>query len=145
MLAAIPEQVDAIAEALENFRFRQALERFIDLGRKANVYFDAKQPWVTRKTDSARTATTLHVCCQVVKALCHTMAPFLPDGARTLAGIIGAAPPEGGPNGGPDNWNAAKEPLPAGSPLQTPQVLFPKLDKDRIAELAEMHERGEAF
>lgn len=145
MLAAIPEQVDAIAEALENFRFRQALERFIDLGRKANVYFDAKQPWVTRKTDSARTATTLHVCCQVVKALCHTMAPFLPDGARTLAGIIGVASPEGGPNGGSDNWNAAKEPLPAGSLLQTPQVLFPKLDKDRIAELAEMHERGEAF
>ncbi len=145
MLAAIPEQVDAIAESLENFRFRQALERFIDLGRKANVYFDAKQPWVTRKTDTARTGVTLHVCCQVVKALCHAMAPFLPDGARALAEIIGTALPEGGPDGGADGWNAAKEPLPAGSPLQTPQVLFPKLDKDRIIELAEMHERGEAF
>ncbi len=145
MLAAIPEQVDAIAESLENFRFRQALERLIDLGRKANVYFDAKQPWVTRKTDTARTGTTLHVCCQVVKALCHAMAPFLPDGAHALAEIIGTALPEGGPDGGPDGWNAAKEALPAGSPLQTPQVLFPKLDKDRITELAEMHERGEAF
>ena len=45
MLDAIPEQLDAIAEALEEFRFRQAVERFIELGRKANVYFDAMQPY----------------------------------------------------------------------------------------------------
>ena len=145
MLAAIPEQVDAMAESLEEFRFRQALERFIDLGRKANVYFDAKQPWVTRKTDLERTGTTLHVCCQVVKALCHTMAPFLPEGARALSGFLGVTLPEGGPEGGDDGWNAAKDALPAGTPLQKPQVLFPKLDKDRIAELAEAHLRGEAF
>jgi methionyl-tRNA synthetase len=145
MLAAIPEQVDAIAEALEEFRFRQALERLIDLGRKANVYFDGKQPWVTRKTDLVRTATTLNVCCAVVKALCHTMAPFLPDGAHTLAGVLGVTLPSGGPDGGPDGWSEAKTALPAGAPLQTPVVLFPKLDKDRIAELAEGHERGEAF
>ncbi len=139
MLDAIPVQVDAIAEALEGFRFRQALERFIDLGRKANVYFDAKQPWVTRKTDPVRTATTLYVCCQIVKALCVTMTPFLPTGAQTLAEVLGLVLPEGGPNGGPDGWVFANEILPAGNPLQDPQILFPKLDKDRIAELAEMH------
>ncbi len=145
MLAAIPEQVDAIGESLEGFRFRQALERFIDLGRKANVYFDTKQPWVTRKTDLERTGTTLHVCCQVVKALCHTMAPFMPDGAQKLAAILGTDLPQGGPDGGEDGWQAAKAPLPAASSLQKPEVLFPKLDKDRIAELAEAHTRGEAF
>jgi len=104
-----------------------------------------KQPWVTRKTDLARTGATLHVCCQVVKALCHTMAPFLPGGARTLGRILNVELPQGSPDGGPDGWNAAKTPLPAGIPLQTPEVLFPKLDKDRIAELAEAHVRGEAF
>lgn len=145
MLDAIPAQVDAVAEALEGFRFRQGIERFIDLGRKANVYFDAKQPWVTRKTDLERTATTLYVCCQVVKALCHTMAPFLPNGAATLGGTLGITLPQGGPEGGEDGWNAAKDALPTGSPLQPPVVLFPKLDKDRIAELADAHQRGEAF
>lgn len=145
MLDVIPVQVDAIAEALEGFRFRQALERFIDLGRKANVYFDAKQPWVTRKTDTVRTATTLYVCCQIVKALCVTMTPFLPEGAKTLADVLGLALPQGGPGGGPDGWSLAKETLPAGSPLQDPRILFPKLDKDRIAELAEAHLRGEAY
>lgn len=145
MLDAIPSQVDAISEALEEFRFRQALERFIDLGRKANVYFDGKQPWVTRKTDLERTATTLYVCCQVVKALCVTMAPFMPEGAQRLSGILSIGLPQGGPEGGEDGWSMAKEELPAGHALNTPEVLFPKLDKDVIAELAETHLRGEAF
>lgn len=144
ILAAIPEQLDAIAEALEGFRFRLAAERLIDLGRKANVYFNEKQPWVTRKTDMDRTGTTLHVCVQVVRALCHAMAPFLPEGAAKLAGILNAPVTLGGPDGGPDVWNAGKEALPAGHPLNAPEVLFPKIDPDRITELAELHQSGGA-
>ncbi len=144
MLDDIGAQADTVAEALENFRFRQAVERFIELGRKANVYFDARQPWVTRKTDPARTGTTLHVCCQVVKGLCRLMAPFLPAGAEKLAATLNIAPPAGGPDGGPDAWADAVERLPAGHVLAPPQVLFPKIDKDRIAELAALHEQGGA-
>jgi len=145
LLDGLPGQIDGVGEALEQFRFRLALERFIEIGRRANQYFDTKQPWVTRKTDVPRTATTLYVCCQVVRALCTTMAPFVPDGAAKLAAIIGVSLPNGGPEGGEDGWNAAKEPLPAGAPLQKPEVLFPKLDKDYIAELAGQHARGEAY
>ena len=73
------------------------------------------------------------------------MAPFLPEGAAQLSETLNIQLSEGGSEGGQDSWNAAKLLLPAGSPLQKPKVLFPKLDKDRIAELAEAHERGEAF
>lgn len=145
LLKSLPVQLDGVAEALENFRFRQAIERFIDIGRRANQYFDGKQPWVTRKTDRDRTATTLYVCCQVVRALCTAMAPFVPDGAARLAAIIGVVLPAGGHDGGPNGWDAGKEELPAGAPLQAPEVLFPKLDKDYIAELAEQHAQGQAF
>lgn len=145
MLEAIPDGIDAIAEALEGFRFRQALERFIDLGRKANVYFDGKAPWTTRKTDMERTGTTLYVCCQIVHGLCHAMAPFLPGGAKKLADILHITLHEGGPEGGEDVWSDGKVPLPAGAPLKNPEVLFPKLDKDAIAALAEIHLNGEAF
>jgi methionyl-tRNA synthetase len=144
LLAAIPAQVDAIAEALEGFRFRLAQERVIDLGRKANVYFDGKAPWVTRKTDMARTATSLYVCCQVVHALAHVLAPFTPEGAAKLAGTLGITLTTGGPEGGEDGWNKAKNRLPEGAPLKAPEVLFPKFDKDHINQLAELHERGEA-
>lgn len=145
MLDAIAEQMDAVADALELFRFRQALERFIELGRKANVYFDAMQPWVTRKTNMERTGTTLHVCCQVVKALCYGMASFLPEGAAKLAAILNLQVPAGGPAGGPDVWREALVRLEPGWKLESPQVLFPKLDPDRIAELAQMHLEGQAF
>ena len=145
MLDAIPAQLDLIAEALDGFRFRQGLERFIDLGRKANVYFDGKQPWVTRKTDLERTATTLYVCCQVVHALAYAMTPFLPGGAMRLAAILGVTLGKGGPEGGADVWEEGKRLIPAGTPLNPPQVLFPKLDKDRIAELAEVHRNGGAM
>jgi methionyl-tRNA synthetase len=145
MLAFLPDQVALITEAMEGFRFRQALERFIDLGRRANQYFDIKAPWVTRKTDLVRTATTLYVCCQIVRTLCTTMAPFRPAGAATLAGMLGVELPQGGPDGGEDGWAKANEVLPAGAPLQPPVALFPKLDKDYVAELAEQHTRGEAM
>lgn len=145
MLEAIPEGIDAIAESLDGFRFRQALERFIDLGRKANVYFDGKAPWTTRKTDMERTGSTLYVCCQIVHGLCYAMAPFLPEGAQKLAGILNIALAEGGPDGGTDVWTLGKVPLAAGLPLNNPEVLFPKLDKDAIAALAELHLNGEAF
>jgi methionyl-tRNA synthetase len=145
LLGSLPGLVEGVAESLEQFRFRQAQERVIDIGRRANVYFDAKQPWVTRKTDLERTATTLYVCCQVVRALCTVMAPFTPDSACKLATVLGVTLPEGGPDGGRDAWDAATEALEAGSVLQPPEVLFPKLDKDRIAELAELHAQGKAL
>src|SRR5690606_27730652 len=88
LLDGLVTGIDGVGESIEQFRLRQAVERFIDIGRKGNVYFDTKQPWVTRKTDPVRTATTLYCCCQVVRALCTTMAPFAPDGAQTLARIL---------------------------------------------------------
>lgn len=145
LLQSLPLQVDAVAESLESFRIRQASERFIDIGRKANQYFDTMQPWVTRKTDKERTGTTLYVCCQVVRALCTTMAPFAPDGAAKLAAIIGVGLGENGPDGGPNVWELAKEELAPGKPLQKPEVLFPKIDPDYIAEMSELHKSGEVL
>ena len=73
------------------------------------------------------------------------MAPFMPGGATKLAGILNITIPEGGPSGGEDVWTIGKAPIAAGLPLNNPEVLFPKLDKDVIAALAELHLNGEAF
>jgi methionyl-tRNA synthetase len=142
LLESLPGLVDGIAESIENFRFRQASERLVDLGRRANVYFDAKAPWTTRRTDPARTGTTLYVCCQVVRALCTAMAPFVPNGAEKLAGILGVELAYSGPDGGPDRWNTAKGRLQPGSPINPPEVLFPKLDPDAVADVAAEHAAG---
>lgn len=145
MLDSIGEQLQQVTESIENFRFRHALERVVELGRKANVYFDAMQPWVTRKTNTERTGTTLNVCCQVVKALCYMMAPFLPDGASRLAQLLNLQIGQGGPSGGDDVWQQALEPLAEGWKFNLPMVLFPKLEEETVAQLAEAHLRGEAY
>jgi methionyl-tRNA synthetase len=145
LLESLPVQLDGVAQALDDFRFRLALERFIEIGRRANQYFDTKQPWVTRKTDAVRTGTTLYVCCQVVRTLCTAMAPFVFDGAEKLAEILGVTLPNGGAEGGDDGWEGAKQGIPAGTPLQKPQVLFPKLDPDVVAQFAEEHAQGKAI
>ncbi|GMU92890.1 MAG: methionine--tRNA ligase [Candidatus Hydrogenedentota bacterium] len=145
LLDSLPTQLDGVAESLENFRFRQAAERLIDIGRRANVYFDTKAPWTTRKTDLERTATTLYVCCQVVRTLCAALAPFTPDGADKLAHTLGITLPKGGPDGGEDGWNATKAGIAPGSLLQTPEVLFPKLDPDVVAGYAAEHAEGKAI
>jgi len=144
MLDAIGEFTRDIADALETFRFRLAVERFIDLGRRGNVYFDAMKPWVTRKTDPQRTATTLYVCFQVVRALGILMTPFLPHASARLAETLGMQPPSGGPDGGPDGWESATQPAEPGTPFAEPKALFPKLDPERITALAEQHLQGQA-
>ncbi|MBP9002953.1 MAG: methionine--tRNA ligase [Candidatus Hydrogenedentes bacterium] len=144
MVDAISTYATDIADALETFRFRLAIERFIDLGRRGNVYFDAMKPWVTRKTDPVRTATTLHVCFRAVRALGVFMTPFLPHASARLAEILGLSLPKGGPEGGPDGWNLALEPVEPGTPFGEPRALFPKLDPDQVTTLAEQHLQGQA-
>ena len=143
MLAALPTGLAAVGKALDDFRFRAALDAFVEIARQANRYFDAKQPWVTRKTDMARTATTLHVCCRVIKALCGAMAAFLPNGADKLAGILGLEIPQCGPDGGPvDFFSVALEPYPAGAILKEPVVIFPKIPDEEIDKWADAHQQG---
>ena len=73
------------------------------------------------------------------------MAPFVPDGAAELAATLGVTLPTGGPEGGEDGWEAAKERLVPGTPIRKPRVLFPKIEKELVAELADQHDGGEAF
>jgi len=142
MLSAISTAKEGVAESIETFRFRLALERWVDLARKANVYFDSKQPWATRKTDIERTGTTLYVCAQVVKALAILMNPFIPDGSSELCSIINYEIKQQGPEGGDDIWEEITKPLHAGFSLNPPKVLFPKMEPDFIEQIAEEHEKG---
>jgi methionyl-tRNA synthetase len=142
MLETITSTKESVAESIETFRFRLAQERWVDLARKANVYFDSKQPWATRKTDMERTATTLYVCAQIVKALAILMNPFIPDGSANLCSIINQQIKWQGPEGGDDVWDTIGELLPVGFSLNEPKVLFPKLEPEFIEQLAEEHEKG---
>jgi methionyl-tRNA synthetase len=81
----------------------------------------------------------------VVHTLSLAMGPFVPDAAARLAHILDVPMENHGWQGGHDCWNDAHKPMKPGKPIEQPEVLFPKLEKDDIEELADAHRRGEAF
>ena len=121
-ISAIGEQAAKAAENLDAFHFKAALGNVMELARRANGYFDAKQPWKQRKDDMAGCGTTINVCIQTVKALTVLMAPFLPFSAARCARMLKLETSDIPP------WDSATGELTAGHLLGEPAILFKKLD-----------------
>jgi methionyl-tRNA synthetase len=130
VLAAIPQRRDETARLLERFQFRQAQVAMMELARLGNRYFDEQQPWATRKTDPARCASSLNVCLQLAAALAGLMAPFLPESARRLAGMLHMSDPHAA-----GSWQRiGEEGLPDGAAFEPPAILFPKLEPQDVPQ-----------
>jgi methionyl-tRNA synthetase len=94
----------------------------MNLARAGNVYFDARQPWKSRKDDIAGCATTINVCVQTLRTLAEIMAPFLPASAARCAQMLHLAASGG--------WAEATRELPAGHRLGEARILFRKIELD---------------
>ncbi|MEX0967523.1 MAG: methionine--tRNA ligase [Bacteroidia bacterium] len=77
-----------IAASLEKFRFREALNEYMNLARLANKYLTDHEPWKLIKTDEARTKTILNTGLQVVANLAILGAPFLPHTAEKIKTLL---------------------------------------------------------
>ncbi len=71
-------------ELISNYRFKDALKRVMELAIFGNRYFDYQKPWKTAKENRERTATTVNVSLQIVKALGILLEPFLPDASEKI-------------------------------------------------------------
>ena len=115
--------VSKVSENLERCRFKAGLQDMMDLARAGNIYFDAKQPWKTRKDDLADCGTTINVCIQTMRTLTTLMAPILPFSAEKCARMLQL-------DGCFAQWSAATDELPAGHALGQAQILFKKLETE---------------
>lgn len=77
-LEAVSRTAKNMADALENFRLREALAHLMDLARTGNKYLADAEPWKTVKTDEARTATVMYVANRLTVALGWLAQPLLP-------------------------------------------------------------------
>jgi len=129
--AAIEEAARAgveVGREIEGFHLKAALQRVMRCAKHANQYFDALAPWATRKTDAARTATTLHVSLRLVDALAAMMHPFLPESAARLDAMLGRTEP-----GAPRVWaRIGTEGPQVGEALPAPEPLFRKIEPDEV-------------
>ncbi len=84
-LKAAPKKV---ANAIESYRFREALAEVMNVARLGNKYLADTEPWKLIKTDESRVATILHLSLQVAANLQILIDPFLPFTAQKLMKML---------------------------------------------------------
>jgi methionyl-tRNA synthetase len=129
-LEKIEAQVNAVSELIEVCQFKKAIKELMELAHFGNRYFDAKAPWALLKKDRDECATALNICCRIVKALCVSMSPFLPNSSEKLWNMMGH---EGG-----FDWDEATKDVIPGQILDKPTTLFKKLEYVNVEEVKDM-------
>ncbi|MBS1746252.1 MAG: methionine--tRNA ligase [Bacteroidetes bacterium] len=122
-----------VENAIEDFKFREALFEVIDLSRKGNKYMQEKEPWkkVAGNDDAGNNQklidNCLHLCLQLTANLAILVNPFLPFTAKKMLHLMKVV----------DkilDWKNAGsiKLLSVGYSLRPPEILFRKIDDKEI-------------
>lgn len=123
---AISAAPGAVGEAMERYRFRDALQHAMGLVRAGNKYLTEEEPWKVVKQDPERAADILHLALQVTANAAIILAPFLPRTAARISEALGMADLP---------WAAAGGDLVAeGQPLGSLPILFEKITDEQVEE-----------
>lgn len=123
------EGISKIKESLENnletFHFREALKDAMEIARLGNKYLQETEPWKVAKTDMDRAATILNTALQICANLAVAFEPFLPFSAEKLQKMLGMESL---------SWEnlGRTDLISAGAQLETPQLLFEKIEDTEI-------------
>ncbi|GAA4445920.1 methionine--tRNA ligase [Nibrella saemangeumensis] len=130
---------DRIGQAIEQYRFREALSQLMDLARLGNKYLADTQPWQVIKTEPngpalRRVNTIMNIALQITANLAIVCEPFLPFTADKLRQQL---------NMEKMTWiNAGRaDLLPDGHELGKGELLFAKLEDDVInQQIQKLHD-----
>lgn len=84
-LGNFPKEIE---NSLGQYRFREALSHFMNIGRLGNKYLADEEPWKVYKDDEERVKTVLYVAAQIVANLSLVAQAFLPKTADKLLGML---------------------------------------------------------
>ena len=147
IIAEIEGSKQKVEQALEQFKFRDALYEVIDLSRKGNKYMQEKEPWIKAKQTNADGViredaqkaidNCLHICLQLTANLAVLINPFLPTTAKKMLYMMKVM----------DkilDWeNAGKiKLLSVGYSLRAPELLFRKIEDTEIIAQVEKLKSG---
>lgn len=125
-LAELPRIKAAVEDAIENYRFREALREAMNMARLGNKYLADTEPWKVVKTDKDRVATILNVALQITANLAIVIEPFMPFTAEKMLGMLSV---------GKLDWEmlGRSDILQAGHKIGKSSLLFEKIE-DRVIE-----------
>ena len=127
----------SVEASLEQFRFREAIKRGMDLARLGNKYLADTEPWKVIKTDPARVKTILNISLQISANLTLLLDPFLPFSMEKLRGFLRF---EG------TSWDliGSESLLVPGHTIEKASLLFEKIEDEQIQlQLEKLHKTKE--
>jgi methionyl-tRNA synthetase len=126
-LEEIPALGRGVEESLEQFRFREAIKRGMDLARLGNKYLADTEPWKVIKSDPDRVKTILNISLQIAANLSLVLDPFLPFSMEKLRGML---------RFGETSWNriGSEALLPSGHEIGEASLLFQKIEDEQIQQ-----------
>ncbi|MFW5952714.1 MAG: methionine--tRNA ligase [Candidatus Natronoplasma sp.] len=129
----IKRKTEEIGKSIENRKFKEGLKKVMELSREGNRYFNDKAPWEKLPDEKKIAGTTLNISLRIVKALCISAAPYLPQSMDTLWNYLHQ---EGSVHH--QNWKDALKPLEAGTRLDKPEPLYEPIDLEDMEKGAEL-------
>ncbi|RFM34375.1 methionine--tRNA ligase [Chitinophaga silvisoli] len=140
LLSDLLESKKKIEDALENYRFREALAEVINVARLGNVFLQGKAPWTLAKMQEENQKlidNCLHLCLQLTANLAILSNPFMPGTSKKICHMLKVV----------DRmleWeNAGSLKLVnTGYPMREPQYLFTNIEDDKIQEQVEKLHAG---
>ena len=127
--AATNESINALSE----YEFKKYTDTVMELASFANTYFQSHEPWALIKTDKERCGEVVYNCLSLVKALAVLFEPVTPGKMQEAWEQLGLS----GKVADVLYDEALVPPVP-GSALGKPEILFTKLEDERIAEMDEI-------
>jgi len=124
MLKEISEYPKRVADLFEKYKIRDGVNEIMNLARDGNKYFNDTEPWKTVKSDRERCGTALNVCLQTIYTLAELFSPVLPFSTEKLFTMLNAKSVD---------WKDCGKPqLKEGHPLNESEILFPKIEDEKI-------------
>jgi methionyl-tRNA synthetase len=138
LVAAIKNAPAAVGDLLETFQVKKGLQECMNLARMGNKYFNDQEPWKTRKEDTKRCATALHLCAQLLCSLSVVFNPYLPFSTEKLWKMLNQEEPLDSLD-----WEQAGQlRLSPGDRIGSLEILFPKIEDAIIDKQVEKLKKG---
>jgi len=131
--AEIEGALKEVKEAMAEYEFKKAVDSAMTLASFGNTYFQSHEPWKLIKEDRNACGQVIYNCLHLAKALSLIFEPVLPQTMETAWKELGQ---ENDIHA--SQYEEALVPLKAGTKLAKPEILFTKLEDDRIGEMEEI-------
>lgn len=127
----IEKTIEEIEKAVQDFKFKEAVDAAMHLASFGNTFFQQNEPWKTIKENADRCQNDLYQCLQLLKAIAILIEPAIPATAERIwqqlsqSGSVQDA-----------KVDSCLEALSPGTELPKPKVLFAKISDEAVEKLA---------